>query len=390
MLHTAKPREQSGRDTFARYRSQIRSTAIQALKILESKDVDKVYCDLHDDIVIRLKKNDSHVYVFIQVKTKNKQNYNWNTNDLLNIPSTAKNLESHILKVKDSFLGKLILHTIVFDKYCMRIVFQTNINNADSIDDLVEDLEAKKFDNKYSKFLLENFNDIFLSKDEAKLEENEIKEKLLKLHFETDVQYIKSGDENFEPLIRHEIYKYSEIDLQQNEIKQILINFLELISKRTENIISDWTPENIESMASIDIEDLLDILSISKDAYYSLVNGEPEKAVKHASIIQRMLMNSSADDSLIKMCSDFKINWDIWIRDNRHNFSEMDYMTIIDLTREAIKKQLQGDSFGFSNLRAVAKGILSELDAQEFEWNLTEELVLGSIFSEFVKGKTWS
>lgn len=389
MLHTAIPREQSGRDTFARYRSQIRSTAIQALRILESKEVDKIYCDLHDDIVIRLKENHSHVYVFIQVKTKDKQNYNWNSNDLLNIPSTAKNLEDHILKVKDSFLGKLLLHTMVFDKYCRKIVFQTNINNADAIDELVEDLEAKNFENKYLKFLLKNFNEIFLAEGENRLDDQLIKERLSKLEFDTDVQYLKKGDDNFEPLIRHKIYKYSEVDLQQDELKQILINLLELISKRTENIVSDWTPEKIESMASIEIGDLLDILSISKDAYYSLINGEPEKAVKHASIIQRMLMNSNANDSLVKTCSDFKVNWDSWVRNNRHNISEIDYMTIIDLTRQTIKNQLQGDSFKFSNLRSVAKSILSDLNTQEIECNLTEELVLGSIFSEFVKGKTW-
>lgn len=390
MLHTATPREQSGRDTFGRYRTQIRSTAIQALKILEGKEVDKVYCDLHDDIVIRLKKDDSYVYVFIQVKTKDKQNYNWNTNDLLNIPSKARKLEEHIPKVKDSFLGKLLLHTIVFNKHCLKIIFQTNINNADAIDDLVEDLEAQKFENKYSKFLLENFNEIFLDKGEDKLEETFIKEKLLKLNFDTDVQYLKSGDENFEPLVRHEIYKYSEVDLQQDELKQISINFLELISKKTECVISDWTPEKIDSMASINIEDLLDILSISKAAYYSLINGESEKAVKQASIIQRMLLNSNANDVLVKSCSEFKISWDVWVRNNRHNISEVDYLTITELTKQKIRNQLQGNSFEFKNLKSVAKNILFELRAEGIECSLTEELVLGSIFSEFVKGKTWT
>lgn len=390
MLHTAAPREQSGRDTFGRYRTQIRSTAIQALKILEGKEVDKIYCDLHDDIVIRLKRDDSYVYVFIQVKTKDKQNYNWNTNDLLNIPSKARKLEEHISKVKDSFLGKLLLHTIVFDKYCSKIIFQTNINNADAIDDLVEDLEAQKFENKYSKFLLENFNEIFLVKDADKLEESFIKEKLLKLDFDTDVQYLKNGDDNFEPLVRHKIYKYSEVDLKQDELKQILINFLELISKKTEGVISSWTPEKIDSMASIDIEDMLDILSISKDAYYSLMNGKSEKAVKQASIIQRMLLNSNANDVLVKSCSEFKINWDVWVRNNRHNISEIDYLTITELTKQKIRSQLQGNSFEFKNLKSVAKNILFELKAEGVECSLTEELILGSIFSEFVRGKTWT
>lgn len=47
VLGTKKPREQIGRDTFARYKAQIRSAAIAALAILEG-DVDRVYCYLHD------------------------------------------------------------------------------------------------------------------------------------------------------------------------------------------------------------------------------------------------------------------------------------------------------------------------------------------------------
>lgn len=169
-----------------------------------------------------------------------------------------------------------------------------------------------------------------------------------------------------------------------------MINFLELISKKTEGVISSWTPEKIDSMASIDIEDMLDILSISKDAYYSLMNGKSEKAVKQASIIQRMLLNSNANDVLVKSCSEFKINWDVWVRNNRHNISEIDYLTITELTKQKIRSQLQGNSFEFKNLKSVAKNILFELKAEGVECSLTEELILGSIFSEFVRGKTWT
>lgn len=390
MIDKYKPREQSGRDTFSRYRTQIRSTAICSLKILESKEVDRIYCDLHDDIVIRNKTDDGYVYIFMQVKTKSKQNHNWNTNDLLNIPVTAKDLKKSKSKIKDSFLGKLLLHTIIFDDTCLKVVFQTNINNSDAINEFEQDLKAGKFDNKYSKFLLDEFNDIFLDNDEEGFEEKEIREKLSKLAFETDVQHLKNGDESFEPLARDKIYKYSEVDLQYEESRQILINLLELISKKTEGIIKDWTPENIDSMATITIDDLLDILSLSKDAYYRLLEGESDNAIKQVSIIQRLLKNTSANDSVIKICSDLKIDWDVWLREKRHEIQAFDIELIIDTIRQNVSKIITGSSFAFKDLRPIAEDILNELRATSLIYDLNEKLIIGGVLSEFVRGKTWS
>lgn len=55
VLHTVVPREQDGRDSFGRYRVQVRSAAVASLQILSGKAIDRVYCDLHDDIVVRKK-----------------------------------------------------------------------------------------------------------------------------------------------------------------------------------------------------------------------------------------------------------------------------------------------------------------------------------------------
>ncbi|MGM8937566.1 dsDNA nuclease domain-containing protein [Psychrobacter glaciei] len=390
MINKYEPREQSGRDTFGRYRSQIRSTAICALKILESKEVDRIYCDLHDDIVVRNKTDGGHVYIFIQVKTKSKQNHNWSTNDLLNMPVKAKDFNKSLSKIKDSFLGKLLLHTIVFDDTCLKVIFQTNINNNDAVNEFEEDLKDGKFDNKYSKFLLEEFNKIFLDNDEVGFEENEIREKLSKLNFETDVQHLKNDDESFEPLARDKIYKYSEVDLQHEESRQILINLLELISKKTEGVIKAWTPENIEKMASISIDDLLDVLSLSKDAYYRLLEGESNNAIKQVSIIQRLLKNTSANDSVVKICSDLKINWDIWLRQKRHEIKVLDIELLIDTIRQNISISTTGTSFAFKDLKSIAEAILDELRKEDLIYDLDIELIIGGILSEFVRGKAWS
>ena len=49
MLETKPAREQNGRDSFSRYRAQARSAAMAALSILEGGNIDRVYCDLHDE-----------------------------------------------------------------------------------------------------------------------------------------------------------------------------------------------------------------------------------------------------------------------------------------------------------------------------------------------------
>ncbi len=51
-LHDVTPREQNGRDSFERYRLQVRSASIAALTILEGSEIDRIYCDLHDDLAL--------------------------------------------------------------------------------------------------------------------------------------------------------------------------------------------------------------------------------------------------------------------------------------------------------------------------------------------------
>ena len=96
MFYETKPREQSGRDAFSRFNAQVRSAAMASLAILEGKEIDRVYCDFHDDFVVRKKDNKGIVYHFYQVKTKAKQNQNWTVNAVSGIP--AKKIQNWIHK----------------------------------------------------------------------------------------------------------------------------------------------------------------------------------------------------------------------------------------------------------------------------------------------------
>ena len=203
MFDQVKPREQSGRDSFSRYRAQVRSAAMAALAILEGREIDRVYCDLHDDFVIRKNDSGAYSYVFYQVKTKGKQNHQWTLDEVFGIKKSIKNQSKQdTVEIKDSFAGKLLLHTVIFDEYCNAVVFQTNIHIGKDVEELLKDIESGTFTNKHTLLLIDRFNSCFQSNSDEELTLDEIKKKLSKLSFETDVQYLKNGDHNFEPLAR--------------------------------------------------------------------------------------------------------------------------------------------------------------------------------------------
>lgn len=360
-----------------------------ALSILEGKKIDRVYCDLHDDFVVRKKAAVGFSYIFYQVKTKGKQNHNWTLGEVFGLKSSIKKQDKqNIDDIKNSFVGKLLLHTVVFDACCDSVVFQTNVHNSDDVEELVKDIESGAFANKFAKVLTDRFNELFAHEITKELTLAEIKERLAKLKFETDVQHLKDGDHNFEPLARTQIYKFSEVDLEYEETREILMKLLVLVENKSSGIIKTLTKESIEVFAGISIDDLLSILSISKDAYTSLIEGGDSKAIKSASIIQRTLLSSGAGGEQVTYCSRCKIEWDKWLRTNRHILSELDINTITSQISVLLKNAKQGDSINFSTLRQPIKSLINELETQKVLFDLNENLILGGIFSELVRGKS--
>lgn len=390
MLEQKKLREQNGRDTFGRYRAQVRSAAIATLSILEGKDIDRVYCDFHEDFVIRKTDGNGISYIFYQVKTKSKQNHNWTLNDLFGLNSKIKDQDKQdTKKIKDSFIGKLLLHTVVFDNYCNSVVFQTNINNGDDVLSLHKDIISGLFEDKFTKVIVDRFNSCYEDLAGKKFTVEEIREKLSKLKFETDVQYLKIGDENLEPIARDKIFKFSEIDLDYSESREILMKLLDLVERKSSDVIANITAENIEKYAGISIGDLLPILSISLEAYENLLQGGDGRAIKNASIIQRTLTSAGAGDSEVKYCSRCKTDWDIWLRNNRHIISEFDLQGILSSVAQLLNKAVgNSNMMTLSKLRKPIKELVVQLEKDELLYDLNPDLVLGGVFAELVKRKS--
>ncbi|WP_336939018.1 dsDNA nuclease domain-containing protein [Acinetobacter modestus] len=385
-LHTVKPREQNGRDSFSRYKAQIRSAAIASLSILEGKDIDRIYCDFHDDFVVRKHNDDGVRYIFFQVKTKDKQNKNWAINDIIGINPKKSADKQDANKIKDSFIGKLLLHTINFDDICQSVVFQTNINNSDDAEDFFYDLKKNNFENKFIKILIEKFNEIFKEEINEIFDIDSIKEKLKKLESDTDVEYLKKNKDSFEPLVRSRIYKFSEIDLNHDECKQIIIKLLDLVEVKSSGVIAEITKESIEEFAGISITDLLEILSITYGAYQILLAGGDESAIKNASIIQRALSASGASNETIEYCSRCKSEWDLWLRKARHNVSEFDLEMILSEIREILKHSVNyGSYLDFKMLKKPIKDFYKNIITEGNIYGLNENFILGGVISEYVR-----
>ena len=81
-IHDVEPREVVGRETMLRFNMQHQAAAYAALEVLESRDVDRVYCDYHDDFVVRRQSSAGTSYHFYQVKTKGKANHLWSLREV--------------------------------------------------------------------------------------------------------------------------------------------------------------------------------------------------------------------------------------------------------------------------------------------------------------------
>lgn len=360
------------------------------LSILEGKNVKKIYCEFHDDFVIENVIDDVRRYVFIQVKTKRKLREIWGINEVFGIlkKETKKNIQSDE-PIRDSFVGKLLLHTINFSSSCEKVVFMTNTHVDDDIETLLEDLEAN-INGKHSSILVNKFNDCFVKLCDANhsgpiLSKSDVQERLKKLSFETDVEYLKEKFYAFESLARNAIYKYSEIDLEHSEVNEIVISLLNLVNKKSSRKLDKFSEDDIDSLTAIGIDDLLGILSISKKAYYDLLQSGDEKAIKSASVIERTLKRAGSSDAEIQFCSECKIKWDGWVRHNRHILNPLDFNSI-DGHFETILSKLSmgGMIIRLSLLRTYTNELKSILEDECLLFDLDDAMIVGGIFSKVV------
>ena len=384
-LHEVQPRETAGRMMIGRVNMQFQAAAFAALEILDGAGVDRVYCDYHDDFVVRKNVAGCTRFHFFQVKTSGKRNHLWSLLEVFALKKRGQGTDSASLKaIEGSFAGKLLIHSINFDDACETVTLLTNVQFNDDVEGVVSEFATAAHKTAPVTFLAGKFSEIF--NGAATFEAAKVAATLQKFRLAPGVKYISGDHSEFVDAARGAIYRYSEIDLEYQEVQEIAASLISLVHRKSfAEISTGMSPERLDEAAGIAIDDLLGVLSISKEVYRALIGGEDPAALRNASIIQRRMRAAGATDSMIEYCTQQKVNWDIWLRRTRH--------AIPDFTLNFLLERLHAIYTGWSIPNATMDDLRQRIEALRKEKgvasieSLTDELLLGGVLSAMVRVK---
>lgn len=380
-LHDKAPRETVGRETTNRFRMQFQAAAFAALEILSGKGVDRVYCDYHDDFVVRRNVDGSVEYHFFQVKTKGRANQQWKVDEVFSLKKTGKlDTEEKLAAIRDSIAGKLFVHTIEFGEECREVTVLSNVHFQDDVFKVQEHLRAGASDRSYITQFIEKFGEIF-SPDKP-LSEDQIKAARAKLTL-VQVSYMGETLEQFADAARNAIWKHSEIDLHKHEVDEIANSLVALVEAKSCEPISGLTKDKIDVVAGVGIDDLLKVLSISTTVYRNLLSGDDPAAIKTASILQRELKAAGAPESMIEAASRAKVSWDVWLRTARHTYPEFDLELLLNEIDAKCRAWIVS-SGALGQLREKIDEILGSALGKKFP-RLDVDMLLGAFCASIVR-----
>jgi hypothetical protein len=379
------PREIVGRNTISRFRMQFQAAAYAALEILSGKEVDRVYCDYHDDFVVRRTVSGGVEYHFFQVKTKGKANQQWDVDEVFALKKkgaldTAEKLDA----IRNSIAGKLFLHTIEFGDQCREVTVLSNVHFKDEVHDVVADLSAGTSSKKYIRQLIEKFAEI-VSPD-SQLSDSQVEAARRKLSLLANVQHISDTLEAFGIAAHNAIWRHSEIELRQDEVERIARSLVTLVEEKSCAPISGLSKVDIDLATGVGLEDLLKVLSISTQVYQTLLQGGDPAAIKAASVLQRTLKEVGATESMIEAASRAKVSWDVWVRTARHTFPDLTFNILLEEIDKACKAWLLGGG-ALADLEDFSQKVLDSAIGQKIS-SLSIDLVFGAFCAAIVRRAT--
>lgn len=385
IIHEKAPRETVGRDTMVRFRMQFQAAAFAALEILSDKEVDRIYCDYHDDFVVRRTVAGVVEYHFFQVKTKGRANQQWDVDGVFSLKKTgALDTSEKLEAIRSSIAGKLFVHTVEFGEQCRAVTVLSNVHFKDEVHDLVADLAAGTSTKKYIRQLIEKFAAILSPDKPISPEQVEAARKKLKL--QPNVQYIGDTLEAFSVAAHNAIWKHSEIELHQHEIERIAKSLVMLVEEKSCAPISGLSKADIDLATGVGLEDLLNVLSISTQVYQTLLQGGDPAAIKSASILQRRLKEVGTPDHMIESASRAKVSWDVWMRNARHTFPEFTLDRLLEEIDKKCKAWLLAGG-ELADLETCISELMESPVGRQFP-TLGVDLLFGALCSAIVRKAT--
>jgi len=385
IIHEKVPREVVGRNTVARFRMQFQAAAYAALEILNGKEVDRVYCDYHDDFVVRRNVAGVVEYHFFQVKTKGKANQQWDVDEVFALKKTgAIDTAERLDAIRNSIAGKLFVHTVEFGDQCREVTVLSNVHFKDEVHDVIADLSAGTSSKKYIRQLIEKFAEI-VSPDKP-LSPSQVEAARSKLSLLANVQHIGDTLEAFGLAAHNAIWRHSEVELHQHEIGRIARSLVTLVEEKSCVPISGLSKADIDLATGVGLEDLLQVLSISTQVYQTLLQGGDPGAIKAASILQRKLKEAGATESMIEAASRMKVSWDVWVRTARHTFPDLTFNILLDEIDKSCKAWLLGGGV-LADLEDFVQKVLNSVIGKKFV-SLDTDLVFGAFCAAIVRRAT--
>lgn len=383
-IHDVSPREIDGRETILRFRMQFQAAAFAALEILRGEDVDRVYCDYHDDFVVRRTIDGCQDYHFFQVKTKAKLNRQFDLNEVFSLKKRKQGDDKDSLgAIRDSIAGKLFIHTLEFGDSCREVTILSNVHFEDDVKNVVKDFQTNATRSKHVEFFLSKFCNIFQLS--PALTPDQVKALTKKLSLAPGATHIGETLDAFTSASRTAIYNNSEIDLRPHEIDEIAKSLVSLVMAKSCERIPGVKKSQLEVLTGIGLEDILSVLSISTEVYRNLLAGEDPSAIKTASILQRQLTEAGASE-MIELISRLKVRWDIWLRSARHIHTELDLQTLLDRIDTVCMNWLKSGGL-IADLRVQISALAMQIDMARFP-NLDEELIFGGVNAAMVRRAT--
>lgn len=398
-IHEVVPRELTGRDVIARFQAQFRGAALASLRILEGKRLDRIYCDFQEDFVAREVSVDSTLYHFVQVKTKGSAKHQWSRLELFGItkrvPNAPKSTHApggstsecpdaeNCLKIRTSFVGKLLEHTFTFGASCGSVTFQTNAFLDDEVDGIARAFAAGERSERTFRYLADNSSAIFGTEP---VPMKVIHGSLEKLRFEQAQPHLNPHDDDFGSRALGAVWKFSEVDLTHTEGIELVQKLLALVQRKSsKKVLSEISAEELDESAGVGIDDLLELLPISRGAYYQFLSVGDEHALKNASILQRKLTQAGAGPEMIEVASRWKISWDAWFRTYRHVYEQE--ITFLQFELNAVYRRWASGDTSFSRIPEEVAALKAKMSSNLLDCNLTEEILTGGVLAELVRGE---
>lgn len=381
-IHDTPLRETAGRETVLRFRMQFQAAAYAALEILSGSEVDRVYCDYHDDFVVRRSSPAGVNYHFFQVKTKERLNKQWTLLEIFALRKRgAIGSGAKLEEVRDSIAGKLFAHTITFGEQCRAVTILSNVHFDDAVLNAITDLQAGSSEEKQVAELIERFGEIF--SPDHDLTPETLKSARVKLEVAPAVDHIGETLDRFTSAARTAIWTHSEIDLRPQEVDEIARSLVDLVMSKSCSRIAGLSKQHLEQATSVGLKELLEVLSISTPVYETLRSGEDPKAIKSASILQRQLKQAGASDSMVETASRLKVEWDVWLRTNRHVYTEMALESLLQEVETTCSNWLLAGG-RLADLQKLLSALFGQQWMNVFK-TLNEDLLFGAVLAAMVR-----